>query len=411
MLGGAGLAGVTIAIDRANDYQLVGETVVGTPADLQNILATTAASLVSLTSVVLSLTLVAVQLAMGQFSPRIVRAILTDRRSQLAIGLFLATFVHTLLTMREINDEGGTVPGFSALVTYALTFASVLGLVLFVNHAGQSIRVAGLIDLVGDETRAQLDRLYPDERDDAGGADDPNVIFSEAPGVVVNVHEDGLVGLARDAGCVLELVPAMGDFIPRGAPLMRIHGTMEESARKRALGWVILGPERIHEDDPAFGIRKLVDIAERTIASSPFDDPSSTVQALHRIHDCMRLLVRREFPSGRHTDDDGELRFVMPVLDWQGFARLAFDEVRQVGACSPQVARCLRAVLEDIKTVAPPDRQAPLDEQLALLDAAVERAFEDEHDVRAALIGDDQGIGSGADVMSRTDGFAGVRSS
>src|SRR4051794_19975027 len=87
-------------------------------------------------------------------------------------------------------------------------------------------------------------------------------------------------------------------------------------------------------------------------------------------------------------------------MSWEGYVRLAFDELRLAGAPSPQVARRLRAALEDLMTVAPPERRPPLDRQLKLLEDAVRRAFSDDADVDAALIPDMQGIGSGPDVMS-----------
>ncbi|HEY0630919.1 MAG TPA: hypothetical protein VGC98_02600, partial [Thermoleophilaceae bacterium] len=92
------------------------------------------------------------------------------------------------------------------------------------------------------------------------------------------------------------------------------------------------------------------------------------------------------------------------VLDWEGYVRLAFDEIRMVGAGSPLIARRLRAALVDLKSVAPPERVAPLDRQLELLDAAVLRHFQDEADLRAALVPDVQGIGSGSDVMAAAGG-------
>ena len=118
--------------------------------------------MVSLTSLVLTVTLVVVQLAMGQFSPRIVAALLSDRFSQLAIGLFGATFVVAVLTLREIRgSDTGTVPGLSVLLTHLLMVASLVTLILFVHHSGQTMRATGLIDLVGDRTRDLIESSFP----------------------------------------------------------------------------------------------------------------------------------------------------------------------------------------------------------------------------------------------------------
>jgi uncharacterized membrane protein len=139
-------------------------------------------------------------------------------------------------------------------------------------------------------------------------------------------------------------------------------------------------------------------MAARSV-TDPFDDPTTAVQAIDRLHDGLRQLSGREFPSGRHEDAGGQLRLVIRELRWEGYVRLAFDEVRLAGAGSPQVARRLMAALEDLLAVAPEERRAPLERQRELLEAAVRREFEDDADVEAALTPDVQGIGSGRDVM------------
>lgn len=393
--GGVALACITIAIDRATDDDLVPQSLVGTPTAAQVALQVIAQSIFTLSTVVLSLTLVVVQLAMAQFSPRIVAALLGDRRSQIAIGLFLGTFAFALLALREIDDQTGQVPGVTVLTAYVLALCCLVALLLYVHHAGQRMRVSGLIDLVGDETHHQLSLRYP-----AGASPPPpddRIILAAAPGVVVGIDHDGLVEVARREGAVIELSHGMGEFVPHGAPLARVHDGARRVDAAAVRRMVVLGPERTHESDPPYGIRKLVDIAERS-CSSPFDDPTTTVQALHRIHDCLRLLAPREIPDGRHRDAEGRLRLIVPILDWEGFVRLAFDEIRLAGAGSPQVVRRLRAALLDLMDVAPPERRPPLERQVRLLDAAVRRDYDDEDDVQAMLVPDNIGVGAGRDV-------------
>ncbi len=393
VLAGIGLAVALLSVDRS----VVSTAVTGSAASVQTILTVASTALVTLTSVVLSLTLVAVQLAMGQFSPRIVRAILHDRRSQLAVGLFIGTFAYSMTVLREVS-AGGPVPGLAVVVNYGLILSAIVVLVLYVHHTAQSIRVGGMIGWVADETRDEVDRLYPaaPEPDD-----DPSVVAAPAYGVVTKLSHHVLVDIAEKADCVLELVPAMGDFVPRGGPLFRVVGSLPEPHRSTAALSVILERERSHQFEPAFGLRKLVDVAARSIYSSPFQDPTTSVQSINAIHDILRRLARREFPSGRHHDAHGRVRLVVRVMSWEGYVRLAFDELRLAGAGSPQVARRLRAALEDLRTVASPERRPPLNRQLRLLNEAVRRAYDDAADVDAALVPDMQGIGSGPDVMSQ----------
>jgi uncharacterized membrane protein len=365
------------------------------------ILSTVAASMVNLAVLVLTITMVVVQLAMGQFSPRIVRSILGDRPSQLAIGIFVGTFVHAILTQREVRlgegQDPGFVPGLSVIVAFLLVVVSIMVLVLYVHHIGRSLRVAALIELVGDETRRLIDRLYPSAGDAPGaGRGGDGVVAAHRSGVVFAYDRDGLVELARSTGSVLELPPSVGDFVPAGAPLLRVHGgplTVEPRSVER---YVDIGPERTMTEDVAYGFRMLVDIAERGL-SEPFLDPTTAVQAIDRLHDGLRQLVVRPFPDGRFRDADGAVRLVVPTLRWEGYVRLAFDELRVAGAASPQVPRRLRAALEDLLSVAPDDRREPLLEQLRLLDEAAPADPARGEDPRP----DRQGIGSATSLLMR----------
>ncbi len=157
----------TIAIDRAGDYKVVPPNLVGGPEAALEILTTVATSMVNLTVLVLTIVLVVVQLAAGQFSPRIVQPLLRDRPSQFAIGLFVATFVHTLLTIREVEvgdpGEPGQVPGVAIVTTFVLSLVSIAVLVVYIHHIGQALRVSALVEIAGDNTRKLVNKAYPDE--------------------------------------------------------------------------------------------------------------------------------------------------------------------------------------------------------------------------------------------------------
>jgi uncharacterized membrane protein len=399
VLAGVALSLVTVAIDRRNENGLLSQSIVGNGADAQSVLTTIATSVVTLTSMVLTVTLVAVQLAMGQFSPRIVRALLDDRGDQLAIAVFGATFSFAVFSLRAVDTGPGgeAVPGVTVLTALALAAASAFALFGFVHHAGQQLRVGALVDLVGDDLRRQLDRRFPAA---SGPREGGSVLLSRRAGNVIHCDRNALVAEARRAGCTLELVPMMGDFVTRGAPLVRVQGDGVRLDRERVRQLIALDNERTHRDDPAYGFRKLVDVAQRALGTSS-NDATTAVQVVNRLHDCLRQIAPRSFPNGHFRDEDDELRLIERVLDWDGYVRLAFDEIRLAAPAYPQVTRRLEAALLDLKTVAPAERHPALDRQLHLLADGVRRALEDEDDRRAALVADAQGIGSGVDVAIR----------
>jgi uncharacterized membrane protein len=398
LVGGA-LSFGTIAIDRAFGYEAIPSSAIGDPPAVIAILSTIAASMVSLTALVLTITMVVVQLAMGQFSPRIVQRILRDRPSQLAIGLFVATFVHAILALREVSTgENGPVqvPGVAVVTALVLVLVSIAVLVSYVHHIGMALRVSSLIELVGSNTRASIEKRYPaDVADVRSGAAD--VIASGVSGVVVAVAHDPIVEEASKAGCTVELVPAVGEFVPADAPLFRIRGDRTRLDEDRLRTAVALDEERKLDGDVSYGIRMLVDIAERTLAASPFLDPTTAVQAIDRLHDILRQLARRPLPDGRYYDANGELRLVMREMTWDAYVHLAFDEIRLAGAGSPQVSRRLVAALTDLQSIVPPERLDVVEYELAQLSQVVGAAHADEHDRTFAMLADNKGIGESVD--------------
>lgn len=392
VIAGVGLSFGTIAIDKAFDYELVPEWISGGPDAALEILGTVAASMVSLAALVLTITMVVVQLAMGQFSPRIVQRILQDKPSQLAIGIFVGTFAHAMLTLREVQtDGGGTVPGVAVTLAFVLVVISIMVLVWYVNHIGRKLRVSALIELVGTDTRKLLDALYPEVM--AAHRFERPTICAPRSGVITRIDYSALVQIAQTSQCVLKLEHALGEFVPAGAPLFEIEEAPERIDAEAVIHCVDLELERTLDQDMAYGLRMLVDIAERSLSDSPFLDPTTAVQALDRLHDCLRQLVRRSFSDGRYRDDKGVVRLVTRVMAWEDYVHLAFDEIRLAGAGSPQVSRRMRAALEDLLTIAPAERKGSLLEQIHLLQSGSQEKQAQERDQDRSLRGDSRGLG------------------
>jgi uncharacterized membrane protein len=392
VVAGAILSFGSIWIDQAFDFSLVSERLTGGPDAAVAILSTIAASMVSLAALVLTITMVVVQLAMGQFSPRIVQTFLRDKPSQFAIGLFIATFVHAMLALREVQfGSGGSVPGVAIVVAYLLVVASVVVLVSYVHHIGESLRVSALIELVGSDTRRVLDAEYS-ERLQSDEAQRTNVVAAPTSGVVTRIDHDELISIAEAANSTLEMLTPLGTFVPAGCPLVKAADAVTLPV-ERVNDAIQMGLERTLDKDVAYGMRMLVDVAERALSDSPFVDPTTAVQAIDRLHDCLRQLAQREFPDGLYRDRTGQVRLIVPVMDWDAYVHLAFDEIRLAGARSPQVTRRLVAALSDLESAVPPSRLPAIREQQRLLVDAVTDARDNSDDRAFALTPDRQGIG------------------
>ena len=346
----------------------------GTPEGARNFLSTIAQSMLTFTGLVFTVTMLVLQLASSQLSPRVLRTFLADRQNQVVLGLFVATFIFTLVVLRDVRSTEGQefVPSIAIWTAFVLLGASVGAFIYYINHMAHAIRASSVIANIADDTEAAIDRVYPAGRDDRkppvredleglrAGREWRN-ITSESVGSVVDVDEDSIVNSAEEADALVELVPRVGDFVARGTPLFRVGGGIGgEDAKEfddRLRGAVTFGRERTMQQDPAFGFRQLVDVGARALSPGT-NDPTTCVQAIDRLHDLLLQLAERPFPSPLLTDEAGRPRVIIRHAGWEEFVRLAVDELRLYGERHVRVVQRLKVMLESVAERCPPDRVA-----------------------------------------------------
>ncbi|MGX5654574.1 DUF2254 domain-containing protein [Geodermatophilus nigrescens] len=393
---GIGLPALDGLLERRDSGHPLSFVFGGGPAAARDVLAAMAGSLISVTGLVFSLTVVALQLGSSQYSPRLLQTFVTDRAVQLTLASLTATFVYALTVLRTVRTEDATsgetafVPRLSVTVAYALTLASVVALLLFLGHLARMLRVETMLRDVHDEGTATLER-------ELAGGDGPGpgrtalpagpgtVLPSPSSGFVVGVDEAGLVDAARRHGAVLLLVPRVGDAVVGGTPLAhawpaRRSGDTDDGTDDGVGGLaadvaraVDLGFERSPDRDVAYGLRKVVDVALRAL-SPGINDPTTAVHALSHASALLGDLVTRS-PADRHLPDDaGLLRAVVPQWSPAALLDLVMEEPLAVASGQPAVLRRMAALLREVAFRTP---GGLLDDRLrGYLSAVVEVAAE-----------------------------------
>lgn len=305
------------------------------------------------------------------------------------MGAFVGSFVYALAVLFQVR--AGTpahpemVPALSTTVALTLALADVTMFVGYIHHMAHSIRAISVVSRIAQETRQSIECMYPTKAEEPlNGVSPPaeppdQLLLHDRPaGVIVSVDESRLYRLACDRDVTIGLVPCVGDFVPRAAPLFKLWGAVAVGLHELR-DCVAVGAERTPFQDPAFGFRQLVDVGERAL-SPGVNDPTTAVQALDQLHDLLRSLVGRPFPSGVRVDKSGRIRLVLPRPDWDSYVHLGLDEIRQYGCRSVQVMRRLRAIVLDLISIAPQERCRVLREQLEQLEREIAAAFDGERE-------------------------------
>lgn len=373
LTGGCGAAAFAlIALDRRLQREGVAFAFTGGPDSARSILDAIASSMLTLTALVFSITVIVLQLASTQFSPRVLRTFLSDRQNQVTLGVFTGTFIYALVTLRAVRGSDGLVdlfvPGVAITVAFVLVLLSIGLFVAYIQHITQSIRVATIVDRISEETDDEIRRLPAEELEATvprpPPAESPVTVTAPRRGTVLAVDHRQLARRASADGTWIEVAVRIGDFVPEGAVLALVHGEGPDPGPVAAA--FVQGVERSIEGDVTFGFRQLVDIAARAL-SPGINDPSTAVQCLDQLHHLLRQLAVRPPLLGQEHDGDGALRVVYPVPTWDEVLGLALDEIRNVGADSLQVQRRVEAILRDLLRVVDDSRRTSVERQLELL--------------------------------------------
>jgi uncharacterized membrane protein len=345
----------------------------GGPDGARSLLSSITSSMISVTGLVFSITIVVLQLTSSQFSPRVLRTLLRDRTSQLALGVFIATFLYSMTVQRAVRGgaSGGQefVPQLGVTLAYGFVLLSVALFIRYIHHISNSIRAISIITSVADEARGLIER-WPDPSPDPPSppvGTPQRCLSTPAPGVVVSVSSKQLVGGAEASDVVLVLIPYLGDFLCTDAEVIEVYGAgAHDIDEEKVVPALALARERTMDHDAAFGFRQLVDIAERAL-SPGINDPTTAVQAMDQLRDLLRLIAGRRLPDGLFCDSAGRLRVVVPQLDFADYLDLAIDEIAHYGENSLQVRAHLAHLLRDLRNVARPEYKPAVERKISEL--------------------------------------------
>ncbi|MGW3623521.1 DUF2254 domain-containing protein [Streptomyces sp. NPDC000880] len=377
-------------------YEALGD-LLSIAEDAKTIITTVSSAMMTFIGVVFSISLVAVQMASGQLTPRVVRIFVRSRISKLTLTVFLATFLFSLLVLSSYESETDprrvtSVPVVQSMLTSLLVLLSLFLFIAYVSSTLRLMQIGPVVDRITRESFQVLRRLPAGVSAPSPlPAETARIAYRGRAGVLLDVNVALLVRAARRNGVVLRLLPRIGDFLVPGTPVLAVHGEGASSLGAQRYA-VSVGVERTFNQDLGFGLRQLSDIGLRAL-SPAVNDPTTAVQCLDRIVQFLAAVVRMPLGEVHHQDRLGVVRLVQDVPEWADLVDLGFAEIRWCAAGSPQVSRRLLAGIDDLLLLAPKDRREPLVRHRALLVQAVERTVPEAADRGFALLPDRQGIG------------------
>lgn len=350
----------------------------------RSVLSSIAGSLITATSLTFSLTVIALQLASSQASPRVLRLFARDRQVHWTLAAFLGTFAYSITVLRSVRAEAEDatefVPRISVTVAFVLTLLSVVMLVFFLGHLAAQLRVETMLKEIHADTDHTIDRIGErngaarPHRGDVVVPDTRRTVIATSSGFVTGQDHEQLVNVASENRIVVQATTRVGENIVAGTPLAfwwpQDHTAPDadedavETAIRKTYG---IGYERTATEDVDYGVQQIIDIALRAL-SPGVNDPTTAVHALgHLSAITARILTMPKLP-GALGGPDGQLRVITVDQAKRKSVEAALVPLRHYGAEHPAVVtRFLQVVSELSYLCADPEVDAALLDQLDAL--------------------------------------------
>jgi uncharacterized membrane protein len=370
----------------------------GTADDARALLTIIAGTVVTVIALVLGLTVVALQLSSTQFSPRLLRKFLRDRANQIVLSVFVATFVYSAAGLYTVGlAAGGRIEQFPRLAVSGailLLFASMAMVVYFADHLAHAIQVDAIGTRVEKDTLALLPRLHAGEN--GTGASPPAwavELRATKSGYLQTVQPGVIVRAARQHQLSFRLRLRVGEHIVAGTVLGWAWGRPEvpipDAPRLQAMlnQAVRIGFERTLEQDPALGIRQLVDVACKAL-SPAVNDPYTAVQAVDHLSVIFCAMAVRPLGDTITADPGSPALLIVPGRRFGDYLSTMCGLIRRYGCAEPTLCIALLRLLDNCGQLlsAGSERWVDLDREADLILADAIRDIAQPADLHALTV-------------------------
>jgi uncharacterized membrane protein len=366
----------------------------GTADDARALLIGITGTMVTVIALLLGLAVVALQLSSTQFSPRLLRNFLRDRPNQVVLSMFVGTFAYSAAGLFTVGVAGGErsaeFPRFAVTVAIGLMFVSLALLVFFADHLAHSIQVDAIMRVVERNTLAVIRRgMFVGGEESVRFPDAGVPVPARGSGYVQAVHVERLLSVARRYRISLRLRPRVGEHVVAGTtiawmwPATPGEAVAETNSVARELDAAIrLGFERTLEQDLAFGIRQLCDVACKAL-SPGINDPYTAVQAIDHLAVILGALAQVSLGDYQVRDDDGGVTVVVPGWRFSQYLAVACGLIRRYGSREPTVTQALLRMLGACAVLVreDPRRWAAIEQQAGMIVAEAERLTDRREDL------------------------------
>lgn len=325
-LGGLLLAFLMIYLEKidvsAYLIEVAPTLVINNTDTAKTLLSTLIGGLISLTVFSFSMVMVLLNRASSNFSPRVLPGIISDRKHQVVLGLYIATILYNIFILVSIEptDNSYQTPGFSVLIGILLTVLCLASFIYFIHHISQAIQVGNILTDIHDKTKKELEHILEEQKEKSSNFEntmhwEKNIITKT--GYFYGVLKENLLKVCREHDIKIAINLFKGQFILDGTIGLLSEKSLSEKQEKEIMNSLLFSQEELRGENYIYGFRQISEIGIKAM-SPGINDPGTALSTIDYLTSLFIILMKK--PEWEYLSDADE-------TNWAQIKNVKFSEV------------------------------------------------------------------------------------
>ena len=259
-----------------------------------------------------SMVMVLLNQASNNYSPRLLPGLISDRKHQTVLGIYLATILYCIFIMVAIDPDASKkdLPGFSVFLGIVFTVICMGAFIYFIHTISQSIQINNILEHIHRESKNRLSKLLDSERNQNNAFPDSKDWYeykAKKSGYFQNLSIANMLDLCEELQTQFHILPVKGVFILKGTPVFRSKKELDPEKIDEILANFNFARKELVADNYVLAFKQITEIIVKAM-SPGINDPGTAVNAIDYLTELMALRMQKRDSSIVNRNDKCLLR-------------------------------------------------------------------------------------------------------
>lgn len=266
----------------------------------RSILSVCIGGLISMMVFSFSMVMMMLTQASNNYSPRLLPGLISDRRHQIILGIYLATIMYNIFTLFSVKstDQEYSLPGLSILIGIGLTIFCLVLFIYFIQNVSQSIQINNILHRIFEQAKHRLNSILKEEETQSIPENFPATEkwFSYVPvgqGYFQNILINNIMGIAENADTRLYISRPKGFFIPQNWPFIYSEKKLDDETVQEILSNIHFSRGELIETNYVLAFKQITEIAVKAM-SPGINDPGTAINAVDYLMELFALRIKKK---------------------------------------------------------------------------------------------------------------------